>query len=91
MRVGLRRSRASYGAGDEVAKLFVLAVGDRFGGDIRVVEVIDEALAAIAIELQSLVEVFLLEHHAIVNAGDVASRRPIRRRGRHRDTLLRGG
>ena len=34
---------------------------------------IDEALAAVAIELQPLVEVLLLEDDAVVNAGDIAA------------------
>ena len=55
------------------------------------VEMIDQALSPMAIELQPLVEVFLLEDDAVVNAGHVASMRPIRRRGPRRDRLLRGG
>ena len=81
MRSGLRRSLASYGPVTKSPSSSYCAGGDRGERRVDRIEMIDQALAPVAVVLQPLVEALLLEDDAVVNAGHVAVGAPIRRRG----------
>ena len=92
MRSGLRRSLRFVRAGDEIAELLVVRRRPRRRASTSTaIEMVDQALAAVAVVLQPLVEAFLLEDDAVVNAGDVAVGRRFAGRGPSGDTPLRGG
>ena len=74
MRSGPRRSLASYGPLTKSPISVVRAGRDRADRRVERIEVVDEALARIAVVLQPLIEALLLEDDAVVDAGDVAAR-----------------
>jgi len=59
-------------AGDAVPQFFVFTSGDGGGGNVDGVEMIHKALSSMAVELEPLVEVFLFEDDAIVDASHIA-------------------
>ena len=71
--VGVAADAGFVGAVDEIAPLHGRAVGHRLERRVVVIEQVHEALAGVVVVLQPLVEVGLLEHDAVVDAGHLVA------------------